>query len=71
MNVGELIEFLGEFPKDMEIITTCCSDYDLVTKEDFGVVKAVCQDYYYMRSHPTMSAENKSKEMSYLHISGN
>jgi len=39
MNVGELIEFLGQLPKDMEIITTCYSDFDLVTKEDFEVVK--------------------------------
>lgn len=71
MNVQELEKLLSQYPSDMEIITTCCSDYDLVTEDDFTTVKAVNKGFYIMREHHSMSEENKSKEKTYLHISGN
>lgn len=71
MNIRELKELLSTFPDDMEILTTCYSDYDSVGADDFTVISAVDKGYYYMRSHPTMSEENKQKEKEYLHISGN
>jgi hypothetical protein len=72
MNIGDLKKMLEKYPDDMEILNTRCSDYDLVTEEDWSVVKAVQQGRsYWMKSHPTMSAENRAKEREYLHLAGN
>lgn len=71
MNVGELKKMLDQYPDDMEILNDRYSDYDLVQESDWSVVKAVPQGQYIMRSHPTMSAENKAKEKEYLHLLGN
>ena len=71
MNVRELKEMLNKYPDNMEILTTFASDYTDVEESDWGIVKAVEKDEWYMRSHPTMSAENKAKEKEYLHIRGN
>jgi hypothetical protein len=71
MNVGELKKMLEQYPDDMEILNDRCSDYDIVELEDWSVVKAVPNDFYYMRSHPTMSKENREKEREYLHLAGN
>ena len=71
MNVGELKNMLKKYPDDMEILNTRCSDYDLITLEQWSVVKAVPKYFYHMRSHPTMSEENQSKEKEFLHLLGN
>lgn len=71
MTVGELKKFLEKFPDDMEFITTRCSDYDWVTEDQFSVINAVPKDCWLMRSHPTMSQENKDAERKYLHLEGN
>lgn len=73
MNVGELKKMLEKYPDDMEVIQTMCSDYCKVNEDDWSVVKAVFNEGvdYFMRSHPTMSEENKSKEKEYLHLVGN
>lgn len=71
MNVGELKKMLEKYPDDMEILNSRCSDYDLVKEEDWSVVKAVPKYFYWMRPHPTMSAENTDKEKEYLHLAGN
>ena len=55
----------------MEILITMYSDYNLLNKDDFEIITAIPQGYYYMRSHPTMSEENRNKEEVYLHIKGN
>lgn len=71
MTVGELKKFLENFPDDMEFITTRYSDYAIVEEGDFGVVKGVPKCGWVMRSHPTMSQENKDAERKYLHLRGN
>ena len=71
MNVGELKKMLDKHPDDMEILNTRFSDFDLVQEKDWSVVKAVPKDFYYMRSHPTMSDENMAKERDFLHLAGN
>ena len=71
MNVGELKEMLKQYPDDMEILNDRCSDYDLVTLDDWSVVEAVPQQCWWMRTHTTISEENKKKASKYLHLKGN
>lgn len=71
MNVGELKKMLEKYPDDMEVLNRRMSDYDLVTEDDWSVIKAVPKDFYWMRSHPTMSEDNKAKEREYLLLWGN
>lgn len=60
MNVGDLKKMLEQYPDDMEILVDRWSDYDLITDDEWSVVKAVPKDDcgYVMRPHPTMSEEN-------------
>lgn len=72
MNVGELKEFLNKFPDDMDILYCLYSDYDTLRPEDISTVNAVMrEDGWAMRSHPTMSAENKANQRAYLLFPGN
>ena len=72
MTVKELKTMLEKYPDDMEVIHSIYSDYELISDEDFSVVKAVNNgNFWLMRSHPTMSLENKLKEKEYLHLKGN
>lgn len=72
MTVGDLKKMLEQYPDDMEIVNTRCSDYDNITEDEWGVVKGVPNESgWIMRSHPTMSANNKANEKEYLHLAGN
>ncbi len=71
MNVGDLKKMLEKYPDEMEILNGRCSDYSLIKPDEWSVVKGVNQGYFVMRSHPTMSEENKSKEKEYLYLEGN
>lgn len=71
MNVKDLKKMLEKYPDDMVFLVGRYSDYDIVKEEDFEVVKAVDKGDYVMRSHPTMSDENKAKEKDYLYLWGN
>lgn len=71
MTVAELKKMLEQYPDNMEVITTRCSDYDKVELDEWAVVKVVPKDHWFMRSHPTMSSENKKLEQECLHLSGN
>ncbi len=72
MNVGNLKRMLNKYPDDMVIITERHSDYAVIEQSEWSVVKAVPgNDGWLMRSHPTMSEENKGKEKEYLLIEGN
>jgi len=72
MNVGELRTMLEQYPDDMEILNERHSDYGRVLRSDWSVVMAVPNsEFWVMRSHDTMSAENKALEKAYLHLSGN
>jgi hypothetical protein len=71
MNVGELKKMLEKYPDDMGVLHTFHSDYHILTEDDWMIVKAVPKSFYWMRSHPTMSEENKEKEREYLLLLGN
>lgn len=71
VNVGELKKMLKKYPDDMEILNGRCSDYALISENEFSVVKGVRKDGWVMRSHPTMSEENKKDEKEYLYLEGN
>lgn len=71
MTVGEIITMLKRYPVDMELLVDRCSDYTAIEEDEWSVVKAVPTAYGAMRSHPTMSDENKAKEKEYLHLDGN
>lgn len=77
MNIGDLKKLIIDWnlPDDMEILNDRCSDYDLVEESDWSIIEAVSQNGkhggWFMRAHPTMSEENKSKCKQYLHLKGN
>ena len=82
MNVRDLKEFLNQYPDDMELLNERYSDYQIievddfsvvhgVEVDDFSVVHGVEKDGWVMKSHPTMSVENKMAEKSYLLLRGN
>ena len=71
MNVGQLKKMLETYPNEMVVLNERFSDYAIVQPEDWSVVCGVDNDGWVMRSHPTMSAENKAKEKSYLLLIGN
>jgi len=66
MNVKDLKRMLEKYPEDMEILNGRYSDYALIQEEEGYVVKAVPKNEWIMRSHPTMSDENKANEKEYL-----
>lgn len=68
MNVGELKKVLEQYPDHLPVIVTLHSDYDIVDSKNVEVIRAVPTDWGVMRSHPTMSDENKAKERSFLYI---
>ncbi len=71
MNVGQLKKMLEQYPDDMEILNGRYSDYAIISENEWEVVQGVENDGWVMRSHPTMSEENKQKEKSYLYLKGN
>jgi hypothetical protein len=72
MTVKDLREMLEEYPDEMEILNGRYSDYVLISRNEWSIVKGVPNNNgWVMRSHNTMSDENKKKEKSYLHLEGN
>lgn len=70
MNVGELKKMLEQYPDDMEILNGRYSDYVLISEHEWSVVEGVEKDGWVMRSHPTMSEENKRAAKKYLYLEG-
>ena len=66
MTLGELKKLLAQYPDDVEVIFPKYSDYVHIEAAQFELIKAVQQDEWVMRSHPTMSEENKAREKTYL-----
>lgn len=64
MNVKELRSLLEKYPDDMDVVCEKYSDYDLVTDDE--IIKGVDKTGFIMRSHLTMSEENKKAEKEYL-----
>ena len=72
MNVGQLKKMLEQYPDDMEILSRRYSDYQIISEGEWHVVQGVENEGgWVMRSHPTMSEENKRGEKSYLYLEGN
>jgi len=72
MNVGDLKKMLKKHPDDMEILHGMYSDYATIEESEWSVIQGVPSDSgWVMRSHPTMSDENKGKEKDYLYLEGN
>jgi len=71
MTVKEVKKLLEQFPEDMEIVNERCSDYQIISENEWCIVKGVAKDGWIMRSHPTMSQKNKQKEKDYLSLAGN
>lgn len=69
MNVKKLKELLNKYPDDMELVVNVHSDYQFLDDDCLTVTHLVDQGFYLMRSHPTMSDENKAKEKQYLYLS--
>jgi hypothetical protein len=71
MTVAELKKMLERYPDDMQILNGRYSDYANVIESDWSIVKGVDKDGWVMRSHRTMSDENKAEEKDYLYLEGN
>ena len=71
MNVKELKAMLEQHPDDMEIVNGRCSDYEIISIDDWSLIRGVDKNGWVMRSHPTMSDENKLNEKTYLYLVGN
>ncbi len=72
LNVGQLKKILEQHPDDMEILYCLHSDYAFMEADEISTVKAVMKcGGWAMRSHPTMSAQNKAEEKTYLLFPGN
>ncbi len=71
MNVGELKKMLEKYPNDMEVLNGRYSDYELISEKEWSVVKGVEKDGWVMRSHDTMSEDNKKLDKEYLLLAGN
>lgn len=75
MTTDELIEELRRLDPggNMEVIRTMCSDYEEFDESMVDVVTAVKKSSacYVMRSHPTMSPEEKAAAREFIHFSGN
>lgn len=64
MNIKELKAIIANIPDDTEIVIERHSDYALVDEHYF--IKGVDKNGWIMRTHPTMSEENKVNEKEYF-----
>lgn len=71
MNVGELKKVLEKYPDDMTVLYRLHSDWEFMKEDDITHSQGVPNHIWVMRSHPTMSEQNKAKEQSFLVFPGN
>lgn len=75
MKTSELIAHLQALDPDgtMEVLATACSDYHAMETSEVWVSKAVEKPTacYVMRSHRSMSDEDKAREKPYIVFAGN
>ena len=55
MNVGQLKKLIAELPDDLEIVNQRCSDYEIISLDDWSIVRGVEKGGWVMQSHPTMT----------------
>ena len=73
MKISQMIESLiaiMDANGDLEVETTFLTGDRVAAREPVSVVKAVPKEFYWMQSHPTMSAENMAEERESLHLRG-
>ena len=71
MTINQLIEYLQTFPPELEVLERRYSDYDLMEKDNWHIVQAVNKGYYRMRTHYSLTEEDKAKAKNYLLFEGN
>jgi len=71
MTKAELVKYLEKFDDNAEILYVQYSDYRILEEKDIDLFRAVPKRLYVMRSHPTMSEENKAKEKDFIVFPGN
>ena len=71
MTKAELVKYLEKFDDNAEILYNQYSDYSILEEKDIELIRAVPKSFYVMRSHPTMSEENKAKEKDFIIFPGN
>lgn len=71
MTVGELKKMLEKYPEDMQILNGRYSDYDLISEDEWSVVKAVPRAEWVERYHKTMGEEDQKAAKEYLYLEGN
>lgn len=70
MTVAELRMMLERYPDDLQVVCEQHSDFCVMEESDCRIIQGVPQSGWIMRSHGTMSAENKAKETKYLYLGG-
>lgn len=70
MKKKDLVELLSKYPDDIEIVVELHSDYVKLDETGVYEVDAVDKGCWVMRSHNSMSEENKQQQKSYLLIGG-
>jgi hypothetical protein len=71
MKVKELKKMLEKYPDEMKVLNGRRSDYEIISESEWNVVKGVEKSGWVMRSHQTMSDENKAAECDFLLLEGN
>ena len=74
MTVKELRDYLGQFPDDMQVLETRCSDLGPMDLNDWGTIQGIEQVSgklgWVQRVHQ-LTDENRAKVKTYLHFEGN
>jgi hypothetical protein len=71
ITVQDLINHLKQLPPNIGVIYKAYSDFQELTLDELQIVEAVDKSNYVMRSHPTMSEENKQNKAKFLCFPGN
>lgn len=72
MTVKELKDYLSQFPDDLPVIRTCCSDYDDVEPGQISLVNVLMYQGRYIGENPNVwPAGQVPLKQTCVHFSGN
>ena len=74
MTVKELREYLAQFPDDMEVLETRCSDLGPMDLDSWNTTEGIQQvsgKYGWVQRVNQLTDENRAKVKLYLHFAGN
>lgn len=74
MTVKDLREFLANFPDDVEVLQTRCSDLGPMSLDEWGPIQGIQQvsgRYGWVQRADMMTDENRARVRTYLHFAGN